>query len=188
MPKILLAIYDDISRRAYKELFLEEKFEVLETKNGTQAIELAIKEKPDLVLADVTLLGSSGFAVLRTLQDNDQTKKIPVLIFSQIGREEEVREAMDLGAKDFIVGAITSPRDLAAKIKIHLGLQKTYRLIIDEKSTEIAQELRKDMGYLPEYQCPRCGFLMHLFLMRDLSKGKDYFKVSFTCPNCDYTE
>lgn len=188
MPKILLAIYDDISRRTYKELFLEEKFQVLETKNGAEAIELAIKEKPDLVLADVTLLGSSGFVVLRNLQDNDQTKKIPVLIFSQIGREEEVREAMDLGAKDFIVGAITSPRDLTAKIKIHLGLQKTYRFIIDKKSAGIAQELRKDMGYLPEYQCPRCGFLMHLFLMRDLSKGKDYFKVSFTCPNCDYTE
>lgn len=188
MPKILLAIYDDISRRAYKELLLEENFQVLETKNGTEAINLAIKEKPNLILADVTLLGTSGFGVLKTLQENEETKKIPVLIFSQIGREEEVLEAMDLGAKDFIVGAITPPRELVAKVKIHLGFQKTYQIPIDEKSLQIAKELRRDMGYLPELQCPRCGFLMHLFLMRDLSRGRDYFKVSFTCPNCGFTE
>lgn len=188
MSKILLAIYDDISRKVYKELFLEEGFFVLETKNGEEAIKLATTEKPDLVLADVNLLGNGGFGILKNLHTNKETKNTPVLIFSQIGREEEVREAMELGAKDFIVGAITSPRELVTKVKIHLGLQKTYRLLIDEKSGKIARELRKDMGYLPEYECPRCGFLMHLFLMRDLSKGKDYFKVSFTCPNCDYTE
>jgi len=188
MPKILLAIYDDILRRAYKEVLEEEKLEVLETNNGMKAIDLAFAERPDIVLADVFLLAKNGFEVLKTLQESESTKKIPVLIFSQVGRESEKVQAMELGAKDFIIGSLTLPRELAAKIKIHLGFQKSYQILIDERNAKVAKELRVDMGYSPDYNCPRCGTPMNLFLLRDLSKGKDYFKLSFSCPACGYTE
>jgi len=188
MPKILLAIYDDILRRAYKEVFEEEKFEVLETNNGMKAIDLVFAFKPDVVLLDVFLLAKNGFEVLKTLQENESTKKIPVLIFSQVGRESEKLQAMELGARDFIVGSFTLPKDVVAKAKIHLGFQKSYQILLDERNSKVAKELRVDMGYSPDYNCPRCGIPMALFLIRDLSKGKDYFKLSFSCPVCGYTE
>ncbi len=188
MNKILLAIYDDLLRRTYAELLREEKFEVWETKNGKEAFNLALKEIPDIVLADVVLLEISGLQLMRLLQKNSTTQKMPVVIFSQLEREEERIEAMELGARDFIVGAMTSPREVVTKIKIHLGFQKTYHISIEQKNIEVAREIKKDLGYSPLLECPRCGSPLVLFLMRDLSKGKDYFKVSFTCQKCGYTE
>jgi DNA-binding response OmpR family regulator len=188
MPKILLAIYDDILRGAYKKVFEEEKFEVLETNNGIKAIDLIFDKKPDIVLADVFLLGKNGFEILDILKVNKLDRKIPVLIFSEVGREAERIKAMELGARDFIVGSLTLPKELVAKVKIHLGFQKSYEILIDEKNLKVARELRVDMGYNPDFKCPRCGIPMVLFLIRDLSKGKDYFKISFSCPACGYTE
>lgn len=188
MSKILLAIYDDLLRRTYAELFREEKFEVLETKNGREALNLALREIPDIVLADVVLLEMSGLGLMKFLSENPSTQKMPVVIFSPIEREEEKIEAMELGARDFIVGAMTSPREVVTKVKIHLGFQKTYQFLIEEKNFDTAKEIKKDLGYSPVLECPRCGSPLVLFLMRDLSKGKDYFKASFTCQRCGYTE
>ncbi|GEM_PF-1111773 len=188
MKKILLAIYDDLLRRTYAELFREERFEVLETNNGKEALNLALKENPDIILADVTLLEMGGLRLMQLLLQNPFLQKIPVVIFSSLERQEEKNEAMDLGAKDFIVGAITSPREVIAKIKIQLGFQKTYQFLIEEKNFDVAKEIKKDLGFSSRLECPRCGFPLVLFLMRDLSKGKDYFKLSFTCQRCGYTE
>lgn len=188
MLKILLAIYDDVAREVYRRVFEDEDFEVIATKDGNEALELTLKEKPNLILADVSLLGMSGLSLLKLLQENPKTKKIPVLIFASLERESERIKAMELGARDFIVSSLTLPRDVIAKVKIHLGFQKTYEISIDPKSQNIISDLRKDMGYSPEIICPYCKIQMNLFLMRDLSRGKDYFKVSFTCPICEYTE
>lgn len=188
MSKVLVAISDDFTRRSYVELLRQEKIQVLETRSGREAIEIAMKEKPDLILADTRLFEIGGIEVLKYLQQIPAMKKIPVLIFSQIAKPQEIELAMEYGARDFIEGATTLLRDVVSKIKIHLGFQKTYELAVDPKSLKIARELRKDMGYSPDIICPKCGIAMNLFLMRDLTKGKDYFKLSFTCPNCGYTE
>ena len=188
MKKILLAIYDDFSRKAYAEILKGENFLVFETNDGQKAFDLALKENPDIIVADVFLVAMGGIQLMKLLQQNLDTQKIPIIIFSQIEREEAKIEAMDLGAKDFIVGSITSPRDVTAKIKIHLRFQKTYHLSIDERNISVAKEIKKDLGYLPYLECPRCDSQLELFLIRDLSKGKDYFKLSFSCPNCGYTE
>lgn len=188
MPKILLAISDDFIRRSFAELLRQERMEVLETRSGREAIEFIMREKPNLALIDTKLFEIDGIEVLKYIQKIPTLKKIPILIFSQIAKTQEVELAMEYGARDFIEGATTLPRDVIGKIKIHLGFQKTYEFVVDPRSLRVAKELRKDMGYSPDIICPKCGIGMNLFLMRDLTKGKDYFKISFTCPNCGYTE
>ena len=184
MPKkILIAIKDDFYLKVYSQIFQEEGFEVLKTDNGKEALDLTKKEIPDLILADVSLSEMGGFELMRLLKEEITTKKIPVMIFTQIEREEDRSQAMELEAKDFIVGVSAPTSEVILRAKIILGEQKTYRLAI--LKNEDAKKLAQDLEYSPALICPRCGSTLLLSLMRDLSKGKNYFKVSFICPQCD---
>ena len=184
MKKILIAISDDFTRYVYSQVFREEKFEVLETRSGKETLNLAKSEKPDIILADILLLEIGGLELLKTLREEPLTKKIPVVIFTQLEKEGDKLKAMDLGAKDFIVGTFTPPLEAVLRIKIALGEEKTYRLTIPENLV-VVQELAKDLGYNPSLKCLKCGNLLSLFLIKDLSKGKNYFKISFICPKCN---
>lgn len=183
MKKILLAIYDDFTRKIYVELFQKERLEVLETNNGKEALNLAIKEIPDIILVDIFLSEIKGFELVGLLRKEAVTQKIPIIIFTQIEKKEDRLKTIELEAKDFIVGTTTPPLDVVLRIKAHLGEQKTYRVLIREEQ-ESVKELLKDLGYSPILKCPRCGSTLLLFLIRDLSKGLNYFKVSFLCPKC----
>jgi len=183
MPrKILIAIKNDFTREVYSRVFRDEKFEVFETKRGKETIDLVLKEKPDMVLLDISLSGMDGFKVLKNLKDNPQTQEIPVVLFSEMGEESKRGQAIKLEAKDFIVGAFNPPFQVVLRIKMHLGEEKTYQIPIDIRN-EKTRELARDLGYDPRLMCRKCGQNLSLFLIRDLSKGKSYFKVSFICPS-----
>jgi len=184
MPKkILIAIRDNFIRKMYSKIFEEGGFEILETDNGKKALDLAKKEVPDIILADIFLPEIGGFELIKSLKEETATQRIPVMIFTQVEREEDRLQAMELEAKDFIVGALTPPLEIILRAKILLGEQKTYRLAV-LKNFKDAKNLAKDLGFSPTLTCSHCGSSLLLFLMMDLSKGKNYFKVSFICPQC----
>lgn len=184
MKKILIAISDDFLLRTYSKLLSEANFQVLEVRNGKEALDLAKKEIPDIILADVFLSEMGGLELAEVLKRENLTKKIPVIIFAKSEREEDRIKAMELGVKDFIVGATTPPPEVILRIKVHLGSQKTYQLLLQDTISS-ARELAEDLGYSPTLTCSRCGYSLALFLIRDLSKGRNYFKVSFICPKCN---
>jgi len=184
MKKILFAIHDDFTRRLYFQLFRKEKFEVLEAKNGKEALDLAIKERPDVILADVFLSEIGGLELLESLKKEVTTQRIPVVIFTQIEREGDRIKAMKLEAKDFIVGNLVPPLEVVFKIRMAMGEQKTYRLLTCKENLTEVKELAKDLGHTPTLKCPYCSSPLSLFLMRDFSKGRNYFKISFICPKC----
>jgi two-component system cell cycle response regulator DivK len=182
--KILIAIDNDFMRETYAEVFMDKDFGALKAKNGKEALDLAKKEKPDIILADVTLSEIDGFELLKSLKKEDSTKKIPVIIFAQFEREKDRRKAIELEAKDFVTAAKVTPLDMVGRAKIALGEQKSYRIAI-QKNFYNAKELISDFGYSYDLKCPECGSDLVLYLIRDLSKGENYFKASFICPECD---
>lgn len=183
MKKILIAIGDNFVRRIYSEVFIAEKFEVLDAKNGKEALDLAKREAPDMILADISLTETSGLELLGILKGDVLTQKIPVIIFTQSEREGDRRKAVELEAKDFVVGVFNSPAEVVLRVKAHFGEEKSYKLAIDRNAKD-AKELAMDLKYNPELICPNCKTPVQISLMRDLSKGKNYFKVSFVCPKC----
>ena len=142
--KILLAIVDNFIRNLYGEIFKKEGFEVLETKTVKTAIDLINKELPDVVVVDVLLYRVNGFEVLKEIKKQEETKEIPVIIFSQFEKEGEREKALELEAKDFIVSTKITPSEAVKRIKTVLGEQKTYRLPVDIQSEEV-QKMASDL-------------------------------------------
>lgn len=78
-------------------------FAVDPTTNGAEALRKIEENPPDLVLLDILLPDMNGLGVLSNLKASERTRAIPVVILSNVGDEEKVQEALDLGADAYLV-------------------------------------------------------------------------------------
>ncbi len=196
MEKALIVIASDFIRDMYQESFVAEGFEVVTTDNGTSALQLAKEELPSVILCDVAILPPAssrhnglaelgGFELLKALREEEKTTRIPVVIYSRMGSEEHREKAIQLEARDFIVGTSESPQQVAVRVKSYLGEQKAYMIHFIQDAQ--VQELAKDLGYDENIKCSTCGSGRVLYLLRDLSRGeKNNFRLSFICPRCSF--
>ncbi|MCK4453830.1 response regulator [Candidatus Parcubacteria bacterium] len=185
MKKILIASKDELTGEIYANIFKEKGFEALNARFTEQALLLARQENPDIILSDIHLRDMDGFELLRRIKSDPSTNRIPVVILSKVEKEEDKNKAIELEARDFINSSKISPRDTVLRIRTILGEEKIYKIPIRiGKKSESLIELNKDLGHKGGFNCPKCGSPLELYLMRDLGKGEDYFKVSFVCPKC----
>ena len=77
-------------------------YEVTTAVDGCQAVELVGEINPDLVLLDLNLPGIKGSEVCRQIKANDETKNIPVILFSASGDSSVAQKAKQLGADDYL--------------------------------------------------------------------------------------
>jgi two-component system phosphate regulon response regulator PhoB len=117
MKKKILLIDDDTdTQKIYSEKLGSEGFEVVGKMTGNEGLAYAKTTKPDLVLLDIMLPGSlNGFDVLESFKKDDELKKIPVLILTNIGGQE--KPALEIGADDYIVKANTDLNQIVEKVK-----------------------------------------------------------------------
>lgn len=95
----------------------EENFNVILAADGEQAIKVIKSERPDLILLDLLLPKKSGFEVLEEIKKDETTKKIPVIILSNLGQQTDIDKGMQLGAVDYLVKANFGIKDIVEKIK-----------------------------------------------------------------------
>ncbi|MCL5772968.1 MAG: response regulator [Firmicutes bacterium] len=115
--KKILLVEDEPSLRQLVTISLKSKemFELITAKNGREALELASKEKPDLVLLDVIMPQMSGYDVMRELKKNPETASIPVVFMSACFRSEDSDEGLKMGAVAHICKPF-DPRKLGEEI------------------------------------------------------------------------
>jgi len=181
--KILIIIKNEIEKEIYTNIFREEKNDLIEASNQEEALNLAKNNQPDIIIISLSSPEIDGFKLLEDLKKNNTTQKIPVILLSPFENENNRKKAIQLEARDFIVLTKVSPRDLVFRVKSILGEEKTYQINIKEEIGDI-MELNKDLGFKGIFKCQKCDSLLQLYLIRDLSKGGDYFKISFVCPKC----
>lgn len=100
--KILIAEDDAFYQKFYTNKLQEIGFEVVLAIDGEDAILKIIDSKPDLILLDIIMPKKDGFEVLATIKNNPVVQKIPVIVFSSLGQEDDVKKAKDLGAVDYV--------------------------------------------------------------------------------------
>lgn len=96
-----------------------EGYQVLVARDGNSALELARSETPALVLLDIMLPGQDGLSVCRILQQDEQTRYIPVIMLSARGEELDKVLGLEMGADDYVTKPF-SPRELLARVKARL--------------------------------------------------------------------
>lgn len=116
-PKILLVEDDPSLAKIYQVELEMDGFEVETAQDGEQGLATAKRTKPSLVLLDIVLPKINGLAVLEELKKDEATKKIPVIVITNFGQEDNVKRAFAQGAEDFVLKYQTTPAELVKKIR-----------------------------------------------------------------------
>ena len=119
MKKILVIEDEPEMRRNLTTVLRLEKFRPLPAENGRIGVELAKKEKPDLILCDVMMPELDGYGVLQALRDNPDTASIPFIFLTAKGEKIDVRSGMNLGADDYLTKPVAKA-DLLNAIRTRL--------------------------------------------------------------------
>ncbi|WP_333865059.1 response regulator transcription factor [Sphingobacterium sp.] len=110
---ILIAEDNELILRTIEYKLTKAGHEVIVTTNGKEAIEKINTLELDLIITDIMMPFASGIEVLYSIKKLE--KKIPVIVLSNMGQEEVVIEAFDLGASDFMVKPF-SPEELLLRV------------------------------------------------------------------------
>jgi len=115
--KILVVEDDPFLLELYQTKLNEEGFEVFVARNGREGFDVAAAQQPELILLDILMPEVDGYEMLKKIKASAQTKKIPVIIFSNLSQREEIEKGLRLGAADFIVKTSLTPLQIAQKVK-----------------------------------------------------------------------
>ena len=130
MTKSVLVIEDneDIRENTVEMLELA-GYKTFMAENGNKGVELALKEKPSLIICDIMMPGLDGYGVLQLIRKDPQTEDIPLIFLTAIADRNEFRKRMTIGHDDFIPKPFEE-RDLLnvvdARLKKAALLQNLY--------------------------------------------------------------
>lgn len=88
---------------------------ITQAANGEEAVDLAQKVLPDLIMTDVRMPKMTGYEACRKLKTIESVKHIPVIILSAKGQDEEIETGMDAGAADYILKPF-APDELTRRV------------------------------------------------------------------------
>jgi two-component system alkaline phosphatase synthesis response regulator PhoP len=119
MAKILIVEDDPTTVQLIEFLLKKNNFEVLIAYNGVEALQIAKKEKLDLILMDVMMPKMDGIEAIEKLKKDENTRDIPIIILSALGQEMDVMRGLQAGASSYIVKPF-SPQELLTEINTKL--------------------------------------------------------------------
>lgn len=121
MSKIMI-VEDDVSlREIYSIRMTAEGYDVVVAGDGEEALAVAVKEKPDLILSDVMMPKISGFDMLDILKSTPETKDIRVVMMTALSSDEQRERGEKLGADRYLVKSQVGIEDVVNVIHEVLG-------------------------------------------------------------------
>ncbi len=121
MIKILLVEDDKSLREIYGVRLLAEGYDIVSAGDGEEALAMAIKERPALILSDVMMPKISGFDMLDILRSATETKDIKVIIMTALSSEDQRARGEQLGADRYLVKSQVGIEDVVRTVHEVLG-------------------------------------------------------------------
>ena len=121
--KILIVDDVETNRKVLLGILRNERCVLLTAEDGPQAIDIARRERPDLILLDIMMPGKDGYEVCVELKNDARTLHVPVLFLSALSEKANKIKGLELGAVDYI----TKPFDNAevlARVRSHLKIRR----------------------------------------------------------------
>jgi DNA-binding response OmpR family regulator len=135
MSKKILVIEDDkLSRKNLIRILQAEAFKAIGAEDGGMGIQLAIEQKPDLIICDIMMPDMDGYEVLKVLRQESNTVIIPFIFLTAKTERADMRQGMNLGADDYLMKPFEIDELLEA---INTRLQRQE---IREKHAQTLQE------------------------------------------------
>ena len=107
-PKRILIVEDNkVDVRLLKDILESRRYEILLTGDGLEAIDLALANRPDLILMDIQLPEISGLEVTRRLRGDERSRQIPIVAVTAFAMGWHEREALDSGCDASIAKPIS---------------------------------------------------------------------------------
>jgi DNA-binding response OmpR family regulator len=176
-------------RRVYHDVLASDGYDVLEAEDGEVGWAMIREKKPHVVLLDLGLPKLDGFEVLKRAKADPETKAIPIIIFSVLGEQKDVKKGLEMGASDYTVKGFYTPRQILSKIKNLMNQVEvkksvnSYKLKVLE-TREDAAKLQAETG-IAGYQCPQCDVDLVLEVFPDYVRNEGHwFTAHFVCPKC----
>lgn len=113
MAKIMLVEDDNNLREIYEARLVAEGYDIVSAKDGEEALALAVKEKPELIISDVMMPKISGFDMLDILRSTPETKDTKVIMMTALSQAEDKGRADKLGADRYLVKSQVTLEDVA---------------------------------------------------------------------------
>jgi two-component system, cell cycle response regulator DivK len=102
-PKRILIVEDkEVDVRLLKDILETRGYNILQTRDGLEAIDLALANRPDLILMDIQLPEISGLEVTRRLRGDERSRRIPIVAVTAFAMGWHEREALDSGCDAYV--------------------------------------------------------------------------------------
>ena len=121
-PLLLLVDDEPINLQVLRHI-LQEDYRLLFAKEGPRALEMAERERPDLILLDVMMPKLNGFDVLDILRNTPATHNIHIIMLTALSQPKDAERAKELGADDFLVKSQVVISDVVDRIKHQLSIK-----------------------------------------------------------------
>lgn len=115
--RVLLVEDDAFLANIYKTKFEMEGFHVTVAGDGEAGVAEAKKKAPQIILLDILLPKMDGFVALQKLKEDPGTKKIPVILLTNLGQKDDVEKGIELGAADYLIKAHFKPSETVEKVR-----------------------------------------------------------------------
>jgi DNA-binding NarL/FixJ family response regulator len=130
MRRILVIEDEPEMRRNITTLLRYQEYETFEAENGRKGVELARREKPDLILCDVMMPEMDGYGVLQALQQDAGLAAIPFVFLTAKGDKDDLRSGMNRGADDYLtkpVANATLVQAIEARLRRHQQQAREFK-------------------------------------------------------------
>jgi CheY-like chemotaxis protein len=121
MAKILLVEDDKSLREIYGVRLMAEGYEIVSAGDGEEALAMAIKERPNLIVSDVMMPKISGFDMLDILRSTTETKDVKVIMMTALSSEDQRARGEALGADRYLVKSQVGIEDVVRTVHDVLG-------------------------------------------------------------------
>ncbi len=117
MAKVMLVEDDNNLREIYQARLSAEGYQLFSAKDGEEALALAVKEKPDLIICDVMMPKVSGFEMLDILRSTQGIQNTRVIVMTALSQAEDKAKAEKLGADLYLVKSQVTLEDMARSVR-----------------------------------------------------------------------
>lgn len=117
MKKILIVEDEEVLLNVLKDRFEAEGWGVAVATNGDEAMQALEKNSFNLVLLDLLMPKKDGFEVLKEVRDNPELNNLPIIVLSNLGGDEDIKRALELGANDYFVKTQHPMSEIVEKVK-----------------------------------------------------------------------